>query len=982
MKHNPIKAKALSVCNKIDLKIKKNTPFFIKNFHPSILYFLIKGSKNKFIFYFSNGSLDAFSYLFDEYLCSGKMASLSFVDKNDVPEGFVSENLQRNISTFSSIYDRAPFKIIIAEKGVEKKLFKKNQSKNASFLASSNSDRDTLVSWLKKNNYVKSDFVYRHGEYSVRGGVVDVFSYSLRNPARINFFDKTPSISLFYKDTQISYKKISSYLLASADQGSSEVLFSNVVKENYISFYIDNNRAFFKNNSAVDFVSFDFNFYSYSSFLKNKEKSIIVDEDIKNYAIEHNNSFLIPRSFSSFKNTKLPNELSVGDYSVGDFFVHKKFGIGCFCGLKTSLDGTTEQLVLNYKNNEFVNISVENMDSVSFYSHSYEKNVELDSLSGKGSWARKISSVKKEASRVVDSILLSINERASIYRAPYSASKIEVDNFVSKFSFNETPDQKCVWGQIYNDLASEKPMNRLLCGDVGFGKTEIAMRASFVVSSEAQVAILAPTTILSLQLYYSFKKRFEFYAQNIEFLNRLKKTKEKNEIYTRLTSGVIDIIIGTHALLSKHVKFKNLGLVIIDEEHRFGVKQKEKINNLSKSLDLLSMSATPIPRSLQHSFSGLKNLSLMKTPPVSRKPIITKVLYSSKNVFNKYIKNEIKRRGQVYIVYNNVDNIYSYTKKISNLFPNLVINFIHGQLPSNKIESRLSRFINKKIDVLVCSSIIEAGIDVPNTNTILIENSHLYGLAQLYQLRGRVGRSFEQAFAILLVPKNFSLSHISKNRLKTIEKNNALGSNFTVAKKDLSMRGSGSIFGYSQSGSFSYVGRELYSQLIKEAVMDNLSSSSFLINIDSVVVSIYDNLIIESSFISNQYLRFEIYKKIFSSVSITSVDQIKKEILNRFGVVSDGLLCLFNTQKIRILCALLGINNIVLNSEFILNISFSNKIINVDRFLSLSSDFFSSKNIEFNFSNFKINKLVLKLFLNKKIDVFCFLNKYLNTLLN
>ena len=441
--------------------------------------------------------------------------------------------------------------------------------------------------------------------------------------------------------------------------------------------------------------------------------------------------------------------------------------------------------------------------------------------------------------------------------------------------------------------------------------------------------------------------------------------------------------MSTNFSSSNNVSFNSLGLVVIDEEHRFGVKQKEKINSIAIDADLLSMSATPIPRSLQQSFSGLKSLSLIKTPPLERKPIITSILFSSKSTLFSYISLEVRRGGQVYIVYNNVNNIEKYVDKIQNLFPSLTVSFIHGKLSPKKIEKTLSLFINKKINVLICSTIIEAGLDVPATNTILIENSHNLGLAQLYQLRGRVGRSSEQAFAVLMVPKNTALSSVSKQRLKTIQKNVSLGSGFEIAKKDLKIRGSGSVFGYSQSGSFSYVGKELYSQILQETIPPSFfGASAPRISLNSIIVNIFDKAIIEESFVSNQYLRFDLYKKIFSCNEEGSLNKIKNEVKDRFGTISDGLFCLFNTQKIRILCSTLGIKNIVLKPGGVLQIVFSNKIDDLDSLLLISNVFFKSLNFDFKFNNSIKNSFFLQINMKKDVDVFSFLYKYLNKLLN
>ena len=983
MKQNKVENYIADLCKLINDSVNRKKSFSIDNFHPCLISPIIDHLNFKIIFYFENSSIDSFSFLFDRFFNTGSAVKL--YNNTIAPDGFNSENNNNNKHALELIKEK-DIKFIIAEKGVDNKKIIIKENKKPSFDVNKDVDRELIIEWLQNSGYNRVETVYEEGEYAVRGSILDVYSFASANPIRINFFDDPCSLSYFNVNSQLTYKNFSSCLLKVNSVGDKEVLLKEMIRDQYFPVFVKNSLFFWGEGDSKKEYKTPFQFHVYNSFLKNKHlfKHVLEHDALSHFSISKDDSVIIPKRFINSRNLEIhDSRLNNTKYNKGDFFVHKKFGVGVFYGFKKSYDGKTEQLILKYKNNEFVNISVENLDNVSFFSHKYESDLEPDSISKKGSWKRKISNVQKEINLVVDSILLSITEKSKVIRHPYNINKEDLDSFLQSFEHNDTRDQLKTWRDILKDLTKNKPMNRLVCGDVGFGKTELAMRASFVVSFEKQVILLAPTTILALQLYNSFTSRFKNFPQRISLLSRLQTGNEKKYIIKSIKSGTTDIIIGTHALLSESISFNNVGLVIVDEEHRFGVKQKEKIASFSLDLDILYLSATPIPRSLQLSFSGLKTLSVMNSPPLMRKPIITKIFYSSKNILYKFISYEINRNGQVYIVYNNVENIQNYTNKIVDLFPNLKIDFIHGKLSSQKIEKNISSFIKKEIDVLVCSTIIEAGLDVPNTNTIIIENSQNFGLSQLYQLRGRVGRSSEQAFAILLIPNKYKLSNISKKRLKTIEKNNSFGSGFIVAKKDLDIRGSGSLFGYSQSGKLSYIGKELYSQLIKDKVELTFSKKSiFIVPLSDVVVSIYSSLFIEDSFISNQYLRFDLYKKIFSSSSFDSLQKIEKEILNRFGLISKGLLCLFNTQKIRILCSTLGVSSLILSSKNQLLFSFTSKVENFSYVFSFSKDFFNKKKLSFRFDNAFSDKIILELDINKNLNVFSIVFDYLTKLKN
>ena len=479
----------------------------------------------------------------------------------------------------------------------------------------------------------------------------------------------------------------------------------------------------------------------------------------------------------------------------------------------------------------------------------------------------------------------------------------------TSLTLKKTQDQLSAIENIQKDLASHKPMDRLICGDVGFGKTEVSMRAAFqVLSHHKQVAVLTPTTILAFQHLNSFKKRFEHWGFHVRGLHRFIPNQEIKKTLKDVSEGTVDVIIGTHRLLSKDVQFKNLGLLICDEEQKFGVRHKEQIRKIRSQVDTLTLSATPIPRTLNMGLLGLRDLSLITTAPVDRQPIRTFATKFNPEIIKKAVFHEIQRGGQVFYVHNRIQSIYTLYEELKVLFPKLRITLAHGQMPEHDLEKAMMSFINKESDILLSTTIIESGIDIPNANTIFIDNAHLFGLSQLYQLRGRVGRSRNRAYCYLLIPKNRQLDEKDLERLKILQENTSLGSGIRIAHYDLEIRGAGNILGEDQSGQINIVGYDLYMDLLNQAVQD-LQGHETAPFIDPEI-NIPLPALIPSSYISDIRIRMSYYKMLSDVSTPEDIEQIEDDLTDQFGKPPLELVNLFTMMLVKSTCREKGIKDI------------------------------------------------------------------------
>jgi len=509
------------------------------------------------------------------------------------------------------------------------------------------------------------------------------------------------------------------------------------------------------------------------------------------------------------------------DLDIGDYVVHNEHGIGRFLGLdKIKIkDKLKDHLIIEYDRQEKLFVPVDQMNLIQKYISFQARRPKLYRLGSK-EWQNTKNKVRKGIQKLAFELLSLQALRLSVGGFKYPADTQWQKDFESTFPYKETPDQLAATQDVKQDMESGKPMDRLLCGDVGYGKTEVAMRAAFkAVLGGKQVAYLVPTTILAEQHYQNFSSRLKNFAVNIEMLSRFKTKAEQKNIIEAINRGDVDIVIGTHRLLSDDVIFKNLGLVIIDEEQRFGVRAKEKLKKLRVNTDVLTLTATPIPRTLYMSLMGAKDLSMINTPPQNRLPINTIVVEYDQDLIRQAVLRELSRKGQVYFLHNRVQDIEKVKERLAKVLPDETkIAIGHGQMPSKSLESVILDFIKGKIDILVCTMIIESGIDIPNVNTIIINNAHCFGLSDLHQLRGRVGRFDRPAYAYFMVPRKELLENEAKKRLAAIAEHTALGSGFKIAMEDLELRGAGNLLGLQQHGFIAAIGFDLYCRLLKEAI--------------------------------------------------------------------------------------------------------------------------------------------------------------------
>lgn len=594
-----------------------------------------------------------------------------------------------------------------------------------------------------------------------------------------------------------------------------------------------------------------------------------------------------------FRRQHVSNAERLKDYNElekGDYVVHHIHGIGQYLGIETiEIKGIHRDYVsVQYQNGDQISIPVEQIHLLSKYISSDGKAPKLNKLND-GHFKKAKQKVKNQVEDIADDLIKLYSERSQLKVFAFSADDDDQDAFDDAFPYVETDDQLRSIEEIKRDMQASQPMDRLLVGDVGFGKTEVAMRAAFkAVNDHKQVVILVPTTVLAQQHYTNFKERFQNFAVNVDVLSRFRSKKEQTATLEKLKNGQVDILIGTHRGLSKDVVFADLGLMIIDEEQRFGVKHKETLKELKKQVDVLTLTATPIPRTLHMSMLGIRDLSVIETPPTNRYPVQTYVLEKNDSVIRDAVLREMERGGQVYYLYNKVDTIVQKVSELQELIPEASIGYVHGRMSEVQLENTLLDFIEGQYDILVTTTIIETGVDIPNANTLFIENADHMGLSTLYQLRGRVGRSNRIAYAYLMYRPEKSISEVSEKRLEAIKGFTELGSGFKIAMRDLSIRGAGNLLGKSQSGFIDSVGFELYSQLLEEAIAKrngNANANTRTKGNAELILQI--DAYLPDTYISDQRHKIEIYKKIRQIDNRVNYEELQEELIDRFGEYPD-----------------------------------------------------------------------------------------------
>lgn len=598
------------------------------------------------------------------------------------------------------------------------------------------------------------------------------------------------------------------------------------------------------------------------------------------------------------------------DLKSGDLVVHIDHGVARFLGLERVQFGSDEREVmsLEYSGGGRLLVPMESLHLIQKYSGAGDSGARLDRLGGTG-WAKTKASVKRAMRDMADELLKLYAGRSMVEGHAFSPDSPWQHDFENAFEFDETPDQITAIEEIKADMESRKPMDRLLCGDVGYGKTEVAMRAAFkAVMDGKQVAFLAPTTVLAYQHYRTFLSRFASFPVVIELTSRLRTTKEQKKIAEKTKSGEIDILIGTHRLLSRGIEFKDLGLMIVDEEQRFGVAHKERLKTLKKSIDVLSMSATPIPRTLNMSLGGIRDISVIETPPKDRLAIQTAVVGFDDDFIREAIEFERDRGGQIFFVHNRVDSIYAMQDYLEKAVPGLRVAVGHGQMNERELENTMMAFIGREYDLLLATTIIENGIDIPACNTILINHAERFGLSQLYQLRGRVGRSDRLAFCYLLVPSQQVLAEDARKRLSAIQEFSDLGAGFRIAARDLEIRGAGNLLGGEQSGQIAAVGFEMYTKLLEETIaeMKGEPPESQLETTLNLGLDIY----IPRDYIDDENLRMTFYKRIASAPDHDRLAELRVEMKDRFGPLPEGVETLFEYVELKQMGQSIGISSI------------------------------------------------------------------------
>ncbi len=877
-----------------------------------------------------------------------------------------------------------------------------------------------LQNRLLEAGFFKVDFVYEPGQFSIRGGIVDIFSFSRELPVRIDFFgDEIDSIRIFDIETQLSKDKIDTVevipnlapsewtkdkgqrikgstlfdylpndtLLVSTDFGLAKL---ECDTEQFTTIELAQ-RSWFASHSKISFNTLpqpifhknfdlllenlqqyqveDYHIYILSDSKKQTDRisAILAEmtqdegqrtEDTNEYAhidlfipvdktlhagfIDHEAKiccFTDHEIFERFHKVQQKADTArqgkvlltlkeLNQLQIGDYVVHIDHGIGKFGGLvHTTVNGKMQEMIkLIYRDNDILFVSIHSLHRISKYK-GREGDAPNVSKLGSGQWERMKERTKSKVKDIARDLIKLYAQRKAEQGFAYSADSYLQKELEASFLYEDTPDQQKATLDFKHDMESPMPMDRLICGDVGFGKTEIAMRAAFKAATDGkQVAVLVPTTVLALQHYHTFKERLKNFPVTVEYISRAKSTKEVKKILKRLEEGNIDILIGTHKLVGKSVHFKDLGLLIIDEEQKFGVATKEKLRTLKANVDTLTLTATPIPRTLQFSLLGARDLSIMTTPPPNRYPVQTEIITpDDEDIMQEAIRLEMGRNGQVFVVNNLVQNIETLRNKIRRLVPEARIAIAHGQMPTDEMEERLEDFINYDYDVLIATSIIESGVDIPNVNTIIINSAHKFGLSDLHQLRGRVGRSNRKAFCYLVAPPNELLTNDARRRLQAVETFAELGSGFHIAMQDLDIRGAGNMLGAEQSGFIADLGYETYQRILNEAVEELREEEFADIFKDEgqrtkdkgqwVTDSQLDTdleISFPEEYIENISERITLYRELDNISNETSLLEFKKRLIDRFGVIPAAGEELIRVVQLRWLCMNLGIERIML----------------------------------------------------------------------
>ena len=828
-------------------------------------------------------------------------------------------------------------------------------------------DYDLLRESIIDAGYEHVSIVRGVGDVSFRGEIIDIFSLYDKTPARIDIFNgKIESINEFDIITQRIYKKISSYtifpIIRMENEGDLKIIDMfrdgtyiiqrETAVENNDRFHLINignegkslntvatnryygNWQLFK-ESLGQYGDFKIFMFSESEAEKDRLRELLSDYGNIRYllgklnagfvSMEKKTAVFSDREVFARKHRRREtryseDEVPIDDlYSmdVGEYVVHRDFGIGIYRGLrKININGKdSECLVIYFQGDDKVFVPVERLNLVSRYISDKDTPPQLSSI-GTDLWKERKNRVKKALLLLSEELIKLYAEREVKHRKPYAEDSYEEKLLESTFEYEETEDQSNAIEFIKKKMNDDKVMNVIVVGEVGFGKTEVAIRAAMkAVMNGKQVVLLAPTTILAEQHYNKFSERLKEFPVNIGLLSRFVSRKEVKKIIEMSKDGRMDILIGTHKVFGKDIKFANLGLLIIDEEHKFGVKQKEKIKQFKRDVDVIEMTATPIPRTLQMALSGFRDMVKIQTPPTGRMPVITKIIKWDDSSLQDIILREIERGGQVFFLHNRVETIYSVADRLTRILPDMKIGISHGQMKSSELERVINDFIHKKIDILVTTAIIESGIDMPNVNTIIINEAQNMGIAQLHQLRGRVGRAEVQAYCYLVVPGLEKLSDSAKKRLDTIASYWRLGSGYKLALRDLEIRGAGTLLGEKQHGHIATIGYDMYMKLLNEAISE--IRGEIITEYIDTEIDIPIEAYIPESYIDDQRYRTAIYKRMNEAENVEDIEGIKIELTERYGGLPKETLNIIELMKIKLLASRAYIKSIRYNDSYL-----------------------------------------------------------------
>lgn len=735
--------------------------------------------------------------------------------------------------------------------------------------------------YLSASDYPKMEFsiVYDFNDLLNKKSVmIDYLEYMYKEDYTNKFsvFGKEPMIytqnlDLLYRELEKNIDKKTQ--LVAFNNKKSLIKFQKVLTEKKIEFFVlQKNNLINKNKLNLSVTNTIFDIYS-DSF----EITVITEEAITKKFLSRKRGEYV----SVYKRSQ--RLISINDLKKGDYVVHFDYGIGKFLEIKTMKFGNAvnDYIHIEYRGGDKLYVSLDAIDQIHKYSGREGFSPRLSKLGGKD-WSKSKSRVRDQVKEIADQLIKIYANRENAFGFSYKEfPKLEKD-FKNSFPYRETIDQEKAITEVLNDMSKKTPMDRLICGDVGFGKTEIALRAAFkAVLNDKQVAYLAPTTVLSKQHYNTFKERMDEYGINVALLNRFVTKKNQKAVLKEIKAGLVDILIGTHRILSKDIEFHDLGLLVIDEEQRFGVMHKERIKEIKTNVDVLSLSATPIPRTLNMAIMGVKNMSLLETAPENRYPIQTYVLERNDIIIKDSIERELARHGQVFYLYNKVDDIDFIADKLQKLIPEATIDIAHGKMKKIDLEKVVDSFVNKDIDVLVSTTIIETGIDIPNANTLIVHDADKLGLSQLYQIRGRVGRSDKIAYAYLMYKRNKILTEEAEKRLQVIKEFTELGSGFKIAIRDLSIRGAGDVLGREQSGFIDTVGIDMYMKILEEEV-STAGGGPKTKKLEKGVKA-HISRFIDKKYIEDDYAKIEMHKRIKKLQSTKEAKELLNELVDRFG---------------------------------------------------------------------------------------------------